>query len=517
MSIDSKTQARLIGLAEGLVLPQTGMEIHFIRVCRGESIPCSRDEIEWFDFVEKRRSVDPESDFTFRRGLPGMAELDEMVEGVGLFRFPDLTDVLTRLSETYDEAVDLLERTSSLGQALAAKASAAADEGAHSVFRERTDNEVDAKRDAVRQLRTGIAAAQATLCDLRNQQDETQGALEALNRLDRQLRERLGEVNTDLEKRDIREQRERVRLKFESLVPVDKDLIESIRGLVGQTQEDEAGIAQIEQEIRDLADAGPIESDRALAYKCFMSQNDSALARLKHDLAVAQDRLATTKGEAFAAFVSRRSDLAAERVKLKMSPGRRRTYKGLRSMPAWGEYRSDWADFEEVLSDNDIERLYHFTDTRNLDSIRQHGGLYSWRELERRGITIPFPGGDDISRNQDTSKGLQDYVRLSFARKQPMLTMAEADGRIDKAFHLEISPDVILFSKTKFANTNAASNMKCLNVGTRLSDLKLINFSVFKDEYWNLDTKVAFQAEILVPKCVPKEFILNWSSITHGG
>ena len=55
--------------------------------------------------------------------------------------------------------------------------------------------------------------------------------------------------------------------------------------------------------------------------------------------------------------------------------------------------RSNWKEFEAILSQNRITKLYHFTDRDNLESIIKNGGLYSWKDCEERGISIPKPGG----------------------------------------------------------------------------------------------------------------------------
>ena len=91
MAIDSETQERIVGLAEGSIAPKPGMEVHFVEVCRGNAIACSEAEIEWFDFISERSTSPAESDFRYESGLPGMAELDRIVTcPPGMFPFPEL-------------------------------------------------------------------------------------------------------------------------------------------------------------------------------------------------------------------------------------------------------------------------------------------------------------------------------------------------------------------------------------------------------------------------------------------
>ncbi len=52
-----------------------------------------------------------------------------------------------------------------------------------------------------------------------------------------------------------------------------------------------------------------------------------------------------------------------------------------------------------------IRYLFHFTDRRNLPSIKETGGLFSYAKLKEMGIEIPAPGGNDWSHDADAYKG----------------------------------------------------------------------------------------------------------------
>ena len=49
--------------------------------------------------------------------------------------------------------------------------------------------------------------------------------------------------------------------------------------------------------------------------------------------------------------------------------------------------KANWQEFEQVLKDNRITKLYHFTDFDNLESIIANGGLYSWADCEEKGMS----------------------------------------------------------------------------------------------------------------------------------
>ena len=96
-----------------------------------------------------------------------------------------------------------------------------------------------------------------------------------------------------------------------------------------------------------------------------------------------------------------------------------------------------------------IPRLYHFTDRRNLGSIRKHGGLYCLAELVRLGIKVPAPGGNDWSHAEDKRRGLDGFVHLCFRENQPMEYRAKQEGRIGDSFFLETNPRLRLLLLTR--------------------------------------------------------------------
>lgn len=170
-------------------------------------------------------------------------------------------------------------------------------------------------------------------------------------------------------------------------------------------------------------------------------------------------------------------------------------------------------DFADVLSQNGITKLYHFTDRDNLEAIIQNGGLYSWADCEEKGIRIPKPGGGQLSRDLDRRYNLQHYVRASFTRQHPMMYVAMNDGRISNPVILEIDPEVVEWEDTKFSDRNATRNGAI--IGDSLADLKRIHFtSVKARNHFDLDPEEQpfFQAEVLVKNFIPLKYITNISN-----
>lgn len=164
--------------------------------------------------------------------------------------------------------------------------------------------------------------------------------------------------------------------------------------------------------------------------------------------------------------------------------------------------RSNWEDFKNILEQNHITKLYHFTDRDNLENIIKNGGLYSWKDCEERGINIPKPGGGgpgSPSWSLDKRDNLEHYVRVSFTMNHPMMYVAMNEDRISNPVILEIDPEVIYDENTKYADRNAVRNGA--HVGGSLEDFKKIHFQTVKARNhfdFDVDEQPFYQAEILV-------------------
>lgn len=175
--------------------------------------------------------------------------------------------------------------------------------------------------------------------------------------------------------------------------------------------------------------------------------------------------------------------------------------------------RNNWQDFKEILDNNNIHTLFHFTDRDNLEEIIKNGGLYSWKDCEMKGISIPKPGGGgpgSLSWGLDSRKGLEKYVRVSFTRNHPMMYVAMNEGRISNPVILEIDTSVLFDDKTKYSNMNATRNGA--NIGNGIDDFKEIHFDTVKARNHfdlDIDEQPYYQAEILVKNFIPLSLIKN--------
>ena len=99
--------------------------------------------------------------------------------------------------------------------------------------------------------------------------------------------------------------------------------------------------------------------------------------------------------------------------------------------------------------------LFHFTDSRNLPSIRLHG-LLSWKQLVRRNIPH-WPASSEDSRKLDARSNLEDYIRLCTRRQHPMAALALYERRIKDYVWLEINDVVTQWRGTVYSSDNAVA------------------------------------------------------------
>jgi hypothetical protein len=133
--------------------------------------------------------------------------------------------------------------------------------------------------------------------------------------------------------------------------------------------------------------------------------------------------------------------------------------------------------------------LFHFTDPKNIPSIKKYG-LLSWEQLLNRKIEH-YPASNELSRNLDRRYNLENYVRLSLNQNHPMFSAAIYYKRVESLIWLKINPNVIDLSGTLFSNTNATCNKVIINQ--------------FKDTALK---STDLQAEVLVKEKVDPSYII---------
>lgn len=170
-------------------------------------------------------------------------------------------------------------------------------------------------------------------------------------------------------------------------------------------------------------------------------------------------------------------------------------------------YKKLYKSIPIYLESKAIKKFYHFTDIRNLESIIENGGLYSWYGIQNKGISSSL-SSNELSRQLDVKHKLQDYIRLSFHSYHPMSTRLKYEESKELVW-LEIDLDVACWKSTLFSDINATDNN--VKVDGNFDFLKMLDLDVFKYEYRDLDPsgKKKYQAEILVKDFLPIKYIKN--------
>lgn len=170
-------------------------------------------------------------------------------------------------------------------------------------------------------------------------------------------------------------------------------------------------------------------------------------------------------------------------------------------------------NFADFLTRYHPRCFYHFTDRRNIGSIRACGFLYSYVDLVARGVEIPAPGGNDWSRGADRSKDLDLYVHLCFFPEHPMEYRARLEGRLKETVFLQIDPSVLNSPQVRF--TADVSNKSGARLLTFEEAVEQLDFGVIygKTEWRDPEIRKrrhqAKKYEILVPNQIPVHQIKN--------
>lgn len=173
-------------------------------------------------------------------------------------------------------------------------------------------------------------------------------------------------------------------------------------------------------------------------------------------------------------------------------------------------FKPNWREFQNILEENEIYCLYHFTDFQNLPSILNNGGLFSLKKCQENNIKIKKFGSNEKSRENVKVKRLDKYIRTSFHKRNPMMYVAIKEKRIIHPVLLHIDRILIYRKDTLFSNINADSSSAL--IGGCIEIFKSIRFKIIKNGYadsaWRGNQRF-FMAEILLNEKIPSRQILN--------
>jgi hypothetical protein len=157
----------------------------------------------------------------------------------------------------------------------------------------------------------------------------------------------------------------------------------------------------------------------------------------------------------------------------------------------------------KTLREHGIQSLFHFTDASNLESIRQHG-LLTWKKLEDMKIAAKM-NSSELSHKLDSSKGLADFVRLSFCKKHPMMYIALKEKRISVPVVLEIKLEVVSRPGVLFCGVNAASKAAKASESPRVIRFDVV--AAYSQHEVEHSLRPFFQGEVLIPEWIPPHLI----------
>lgn len=156
--------------------------------------------------------------------------------------------------------------------------------------------------------------------------------------------------------------------------------------------------------------------------------------------------------------------------------------------------------------------LYHFTDETNFPSIAAKG-LLSKEQMRNEGWWPHATGGNELSRQLDTARGIDPYVSLCMTRNHRMKYLAQRDGRLPNPRYLAISPDVLKIDGTRIAfgvaNSTSVDILPVPEAIERLDLQVLYTRTDWSDPEIQARLQTAEKLEVLVPRSIPRNLIVG--------
>ncbi|MEA9904823.1 DarT ssDNA thymidine ADP-ribosyltransferase family protein [Xanthomonas campestris pv. raphani] len=155
-----------------------------------------------------------------------------------------------------------------------------------------------------------------------------------------------------------------------------------------------------------------------------------------------------------------------------------------------------------------VRCFFHFTDTRNLLSIRSKGGLLPWAQIKEE---VRAPGGNKWSHDADAIRGLDQYVHLALLDEHPMEYRAKERGDIVESRFLSIDPSILHREGVLFCPD--VSNKSGTTPLSLAKAIDVMDFEVIYDRTDWRDPEIkrrrtqAKKYELLVPGHIPLNLI----------
>ena len=166
---------------------------------------------------------------------------------------------------------------------------------------------------------------------------------------------------------------------------------------------------------------------------------------------------------------------------------------------------------DKIKKSSQHKHLYHFTDEANFPSISTKG-LLSKKRMREEGWWPPLAtGGNALSHDLDTHRGIDPYVSLCMTRSHRMEFLAQRDGRLPNPRYLGIHPEVLKIGGTRIAfgvaNANGVEILSVEDAVLRLDAEVLYERTNWSDPAVQQRLQAAEKFEVLVPNNVPIDLI----------
>ena len=166
----------------------------------------------------------------------------------------------------------------------------------------------------------------------------------------------------------------------------------------------------------------------------------------------------------------------------------------------------DEKQIRKYLADNGIAHFYHFTERENIENIKRNGGICSLKYCLLNAIEVRTKGDMTLLRDKDAYYQLEDYARLSFCERHPLIKKRQEAGA--DLVLLKVKLDVAWRYDTLFSDRDAAQDHQ---EGGTIDDLKKVRMEAIRKsnlEEWDPDY-LFNQAEVMVKSIIPLEYIEN--------
>jgi hypothetical protein len=162
-----------------------------------------------------------------------------------------------------------------------------------------------------------------------------------------------------------------------------------------------------------------------------------------------------------------------------------------------------------------IPQLYHFTDVRNLPSIKDLDGIHATARLNEMGVKF-YSGGNELSLQLDRQSEMDQFVHLCFDLRHPMESYIKTRDSEAQVLYLKIDRAILYQDGVRFstgvANALGAQTFTIEEAqqGNMIDYQVLYTYMPWSDPQVQSRRHAAELCEILVPNYVSMKFVRNF-------